>query len=98
ACAAFQQHGRRLGNAMQMWKSWLAVLTVGGLCSVGNVQNAQRGKPVTRAAFGNVAGTPVEVFTLTNARGVEIRAMTYGAIMTSIRVPHRKGGMASGAL
>jgi len=87
-----------------MWKSWLAVLMVGSLCNVGNVGNlgnaaaAQRGKGVTRAAFGNAAGTPVEVFTLTNARGVEIRAMTYGAIITSIRVPDRKGVMADVAL
>ena len=87
-----------------MWKSWLAVLMVGSLCNVGNVGNlgnaaaAQRGKGVTRAAFGNAAGTPVEVFTLTNAGGVEIRAMTYGAIITSIRVPDRKGVMADVAL
>ena len=53
---------------------------------------------VTRQAFGNAAGTPVEVFTLTNARGLEIRAMTYGAIITSIRVPDRKGVMADVAL
>jgi aldose 1-epimerase len=45
-----------------------------------------------------VSGTPVEVFTLTNARGVEIRAMTYGAIITSIRIPDRKGVMADVAL
>jgi len=38
------------------------------------------------------------VFRLTNARGVEIRAMTYGAIITSIRVPDRKGVMADVAL
>ena len=59
---------------------------------------AQKGKPVSREAFGNAAGTPVEAFTLTNARGVEIRAMTYGAIITSIRVPDRKGVMADVAL
>ena len=53
---------------------------------------------MTREAFGNAAGTPVEMFTLTNARGVEIRAMTYGAIITSIRVPDRKGVMADVAL
>ena len=53
---------------------------------------------MTREAFGNVSGTPVEVFTLTNARGTEIRAMTYGAIITSIKIPDRKGVMADVAL
>ena len=88
-------------KTMRSWKWWLAVVTMGWICNVGNVGNvgnAQRGKGVTRQPFGNAAGTPVEVFTLTNARGVEIRAMTYGAIITSIRVPDRKGVMADVAL
>ena len=51
-----------------------------------------------RQAFGTAAGTPVEVYTLTNRRGVEVRAITYGAIITSIRVPDRKGVIADVAL
>jgi aldose 1-epimerase len=34
------------------------------------------------------------MFTLTNANGVQIRAITYGAIITSIRVPDRSGRFA----
>ena len=34
------------------------------------------------------------MFTLTNAKGVEVRAITYGAIITSIRVPDRAGRFA----
>jgi aldose 1-epimerase len=34
------------------------------------------------------------LYTLTNAHGVEIRAMNYGGIITSIRVPDRKGQLA----
>jgi aldose 1-epimerase len=34
---------------------------------------------------------PVEVYTLTNANGVEMRAITYGAIITSLKVPDRSG-------
>jgi aldose 1-epimerase len=45
-----------------------------------------------RAAFGTTPdGTAIELFTLTNSRGVEIRAMTYGAIILSLRVPDRAG-------
>jgi len=33
----------------------------------------------------------VELFTFTNARSVEVRAMTYGAIITALRTPDRAG-------
>jgi aldose 1-epimerase len=47
---------------------------------------------VTRAPFGNLPdGRAVEQFTLTNAHGVEVRAMTYGGIITVIRTPDRSG-------
>lgn len=47
---------------------------------------------VTRATFGQLPdGRRVELFTLTNRHGIEVRAMTYGAIITSIRTPDRDG-------
>ena len=47
---------------------------------------------VTHAAFGRTTnGTPVEIYTLTNANGIELRAMTYGGIITSVKVPDRSG-------
>ncbi len=47
---------------------------------------------ITRTAFGTTAdGKPVELFTLTNAHGVEVRAMTYGATIVSLRTPDRGG-------
>jgi len=36
-------------------------------------------------------GSPVDVFTLTNAHGLEVRAITYGGIVVSVRVPDRAG-------
>ncbi|HKO16597.1 MAG TPA: aldose epimerase family protein [Gemmatimonadaceae bacterium] len=36
-------------------------------------------------------GTPVEVFTLTNAHGVELCVLSYGGIIQSLRVPGRDG-------
>lgn len=45
---------------------------------------------VSRVGFGRLAdGRAVELFTLTNAHGVEVRAMTYGAIITAIRTPDK---------
>jgi aldose 1-epimerase len=47
---------------------------------------------VPRAPFGVLpSGEGVEVYTLTNANGVEVRAMTYGAAIISVRVPDRAG-------
>lgn len=47
---------------------------------------------VTRALFGATRdGAVVDVFTLTNANGLEMRAMTYGGIILSLRVPDRDG-------
>jgi aldose 1-epimerase len=47
---------------------------------------------VSRAPFGAMPdGRAVELFTITNGRGVEVRAMTYGGIIVSIRVPDRQG-------
>jgi aldose 1-epimerase len=47
---------------------------------------------VGRTPFGTLPdGTAVDLFTLTNARGIEVRAMTYGGIIVSLRVPDRQG-------
>jgi len=36
-------------------------------------------------------GRPVDVFTLTNHHGIEVRAISYGGIIVSLRVPDRHG-------
>ena len=46
---------------------------------------------VTRSPFGTVSGQNVEMFTLRNAHGVEVKATSYGAIITSIVTPDRNG-------
>jgi aldose 1-epimerase len=47
---------------------------------------------VSRAPFGQMPdGTAVESFTLRNAHGIEVKAITYGGIIVSLRVPDRAG-------
>lgn len=47
---------------------------------------------MTRQIFGYLPdGTPVELFTLTNATGTEIQATNYGATVVSCRTPDRDG-------
>jgi aldose 1-epimerase len=39
-------------------------------------------------------GQPVELYTLTNANGMEARIMTYGGVLVSLKVPDRAGKLA----
>ncbi len=53
---------------------------------------AAAGPSVTRAPFGTLAdGRAVESFTLVNRHGLEVRAITYGGIITQVLTPDRNG-------
>lgn len=50
------------------------------------------GMSVTRSNFGSLPdGRVVEQFIIANAHGVEVRALTYGGIITVVRTPDRAG-------
>lgn len=58
----------------------------------GSDDASSREATVQSEPFGNTPdGTPVTLFTLTNPSGVELRAMTYGGIILSLKVPDRDG-------
>jgi aldose 1-epimerase len=47
---------------------------------------------VHKAPFGKTTnGVPVEIYTLRNSHGMEATIMTYGGIVTSLKVPDRNG-------
>src|ERR1044071_6967175 len=46
-------------------------------------------------AWGGVGGKSVDLFTLTNAKGMEAKITNYGAVITAIRVPGREGKFAT---
>jgi aldose 1-epimerase len=61
--------------------------------AIGVTGQSKRG--VTHAPFGKISdGTAVNIYTLTNANGVEVKAITYGCIITSLKVPDRTGKFA----
>ncbi|MCX6574550.1 MAG: galactose mutarotase, partial [Candidatus Aminicenantes bacterium] len=80
-----------------------AVLAV-GLAACKKEPGAPQGTPADKGGstmmvkselFGRLAdGTAVDIYTLTNAAGLEARVMTYGAILVSLKVPDRKGVLA----
>ncbi len=63
-----------------------------GCATTSNAPNAHREATVSRAAFAKTPdGEDVDVFTLTNAPGLEARIISYGGIVISLRVPDRDG-------
>jgi len=68
----------------------LACLTLVSAC--GGSSSTIPPSRVVRAPFGHTKDNmPVEMFRLSNARGMEVKAIAYGAAITSIRVPDRNG-------
>ncbi|HKE03539.1 MAG TPA: galactose-1-epimerase, partial [Blastocatellia bacterium] len=60
------------------------------LCGFGGKGKAT----LKKEDFGKTTdGQSVELYTLTNANGVEARIMTYGGIVVSLKTPDRKGKM-----
>jgi len=73
---------------------FLFVLFVSATLGVGKsrAQAANTPRSVLAQPFDTTAaGQLVKVYTLTNADGVELRAMSYGGIILSLRVPDRDG-------
>src|SRR5438552_353901 len=80
---------------MQNSYEWLPVLSASfcaalliGCAAVSPPQPSQ----ITRQSFGKTKdGTPVDLYTLRNAKGAEARICNYGGIVVSIKVPDRHG-------
>lgn len=50
---------------------------------------------IKKEAFGSMPdGKAVELYTLTNTHGIEVRVMTYGGIIVSVQTPDKKGHFA----
>jgi aldose 1-epimerase len=70
----------------------MAACGTGGKSGPGSRDPAAGKSMVRRAPFGQLPdGTAVEIFTLTNPGGMEVRTIPYGAIIVSIKVPDRAG-------
>ena len=80
-----------------MKQSNIAVLAIvltalGNMLSPPEMVSAMIKPKISKQAFGmTTAGEPVELYTLTSARGVEARIMTYGGTVVSLKVPDRHG-------
>jgi aldose 1-epimerase len=78
---------------------WVRLAVVALLSQIGctSMPASRPGAPAVtrelrRAPFGRTAdGQPVELFTLTNAHGIEVRLTNYGGIITSLKTQDRSG-------
>jgi aldose 1-epimerase len=46
---------------------------------------------IAKSSFGRAGDRMVDAYTLTNAHGIEVRIITYGAAITSLKTPDRAG-------
>ena len=80
---------------MRIIPLFVALTLAAGTAAAQQAPTRTKGPSVTRAPFGHTKdGTPVEIYTLENARGMKIRVMTYGGIIQQIMAPDREGHLA----
>jgi aldose 1-epimerase len=76
---------------MKIVKSVHLVVLCGAMVFLLNSAASGQAK-ITRASFGKTAdGQNVDIYTLTNKRGVEVKIANFGGIITSLKVPDRTG-------
>ncbi len=77
---------------MKRWISSVLVV-VSAACGTPQVaENTPSGAGMeSREPFGSANGQPVEQITIVNKNGIELRAITYGGIITSLKTPDRDG-------
>ena len=71
----------------------LAVLLVAAVGFSGALASTTHHKPsssIKKEPFGSVGGTAVDIYTLTNSNGMEVKILTYGGIIQSVKVPDRR--------
>ena len=73
----------------------LAIWAVGALALYADLASAAPDVSISRADDGTTAaGQRVSQYTLANQRGVTLKVITYGAIVTALDVPDRTGHVA----
>src|ERR1041385_8406759 len=69
----------------------LALISIEVLVAGCTSQNVFRGE-ISRAPFGTTAdGEHLDLYTLRSGNGIEVQICNYGGIITSLKVPDRKG-------
>jgi aldose 1-epimerase len=81
---------------LNKWNQFFLALLLGILFApVWNSHMTAEARPqIQKEAYGKTAEQEaVELYTLTNAKGASVKIITYGGIVTSLKVPDRNGKM-----
>ncbi|MEO6722639.1 MAG: aldose epimerase family protein [Ferruginibacter sp.] len=75
----------------------LAALLAGSITSCNDQKSEpmEATKGITKASFGNADGKEVSLYTLTNAKGTQVKISTYGGVVTSWVSPDKTGKKSS---
>ncbi len=69
----------------------LLVAAVGFSAALASNNTHKPGSPsIKKEPFGSVGGKAVDIYTLTNSNGMEVKILTYGGIIQSVKVPDRR--------
>src|SRR6185437_1808001 len=72
-----------LGVTLRVATAWLMIAAAAAA--------APAEKTIGKTNFGRAGEQTVDLYTLTNVHGVEVRIMTYGAALVSLKTPDRAG-------
>jgi aldose 1-epimerase len=68
-----------------------AAIALTGAFAATMKTNTKAALSITKEPFGSTSEGPVDLYTLTNSNGMEVKIMTYGGIIQSVKVPDRSG-------
>jgi len=89
--AAFATGSRSAGAAKPQGSEKAATAEAKADKADGKAKKSEGKASIQKAPFGQVDGKPVDIYTLTNTKGMVARITNYGAIVTSLLVPDRTG-------
>ncbi|MDH7598348.1 MAG: aldose epimerase family protein [Sedimentisphaerales bacterium] len=78
---------------------WIMSVLVAGMCSCQMYKESFKkegkvGMDIKKSVFGKTPdGRQVDLYTLTNSKGIEARIMTFGGTVVSLKVPDRNGNL-----
>src|SRR5262249_44660303 len=62
---------------------------LGLVISAVSIATGSAAPTITKEPFGSVGGQSVDRYTLTNSSGMEVKILTYGGIIQSVKVPDK---------
>ena len=80
----------RAGRATRLAPAVILTMAIALLATSASASSKHHSPTITKEAFGTANGKQVDRYTLTNSRGMEVKILTYGGILQTIKVPDRR--------